>query len=123
MGYCADISFFSLSHGRRDEEGSNEGHEAPPCHEAQEALESRHEGQDHEGYEGAHEACSYEGHEESHEKGHEVRMVAPKSGLTCLITFQFNSCCSACAMTDLKGFEARIWSITYSFRSAVCPAR
>merc|ERR1712224_100674 len=74
-------------------------------------------------YEGAHEGCSYEGDEESHEKGHEVRMVAPKSGLTCLITFQFSSCCSACAMTDLKGFEARIWSITYSFRSAVCPAR
>merc|ERR1712196_360773 len=116
--------FFSLSHGRRDEEGSDEvrrheGHEAPPRHEAQEALESRHEGQDHESHESAYEGCSDEGHEE----GHEVRMVATKSGLTFLITVHFNSCCSMRAPIGLKGCEARIWIITFLFRSAVCPAR
>merc|ERR1719321_1562455 len=48
---------------------------------------------------------------------------ATKSGLTCLITVHLNSCCSMRAPIGLKGFEARIWSITFPFRSAVCPAR
>merc|ERR1711924_299417 len=99
--------------------GADEGHEAPPGHEAQEALESRHEGQDHESHEGAYEGCSHEGHEE----GHEVRMVGTQSGLTYLITVHFNSCCSMRAPIGLKGFEARISSITFPLRSAVCPAR
>merc|ERR1711862_154773 len=116
-------------HARQGHEGSHEegwsyeGHEAPPCHEAQEAFESRHEGQDHESHEGAYEGCSHEGHEEGHEEGYEVRMVATKSGLTYLITVHFNSCCSMRALIGFKGFEARIWSITFLFRSDVCPAR
>merc|ERR1712146_818963 len=75
----------------------------------------RHEGQDHESYEGAYEGCN-ESHEEGDEEGHEVRPVMTsrrQKGLTYLITVDITSCCSVCALINLKGFEAHLWSILY----------
>merc|ERR1711924_191785 len=122
--FPAHTSVSSLSHGRRDEEGNEgyarQGHEG--SHEEGRGYEG-HEAQDHEGHESAYEGCSHDGYEEGHEEGHEVRLVATKRVLTYLTTVHFNSCCSVCTTIDFKGFEARIWSIVHSFRSALCPAK